>query len=109
MPSGFKGTQVHISAVNLGPSGTGPKLTVQVQFCDGDGVVHAITKHELEPSVTPEIEEATKSLLDALKPWVEKIHYDTPDNKTEKVALRGIVESLVGENTHDHDGVGVAG
>lgn len=108
MPSGFKGTRVELARVTVEGRATGPIIKLNVQFCNADGVVHAITAHELEPSADPRVAAALKPLMDALRGWVEGLHYEDAEPALRRVNPGGIAESLRGEADPD-DGVGEEG
>lgn len=97
MPSRFKGTRVAITEVTLvgQPAGT-PPLQVRIQFVDADGLVHASTTHRIDLGRTPALQEAARGLLDAVKSWAERLHYEDaePDNEQEQES-HGIAEALL--------------
>jgi hypothetical protein len=103
MPQSFKGTQVELARVTIDGRVTGPIVKIEVQFCNKDGVVHAFTRHELEPTVDPRIASATKQLLDAVKSWAEHVHYEDAAGTARKVTTGGIAESLRGSADPDDE------
>lgn len=94
MPNQFKGTEVHLRSIKILGRTTGARIYVEVQFTDGEGLVHAVTEHELEPSVDTKVGLATKDLYGALKNWVISVHYNDTNTNPERVTARGIAESL---------------
>jgi hypothetical protein len=106
MPAGFKGTTVFLRSVTVAGKATGLTIEVSVQFCDSEGVVHAITRHELEPTVDPRIASTVRPFLDALKSWVERLHYNDIDELPKQVTPGGIAESLRGSPDPDDDPLG---
>jgi hypothetical protein len=94
MPNQFKGTEVHLRAVHLFGKTTGARIRVELQFTDSSGLVHAVTEHELEPSVDPKVGLAAKELYEALRNWAISVHYHDTSTNTERVTARGIAESL---------------
>lgn len=103
MPLSFKGTQVELSRVTIEGRATGPIVKVEVQFCNKDGVVHAHTRHELEPTVDSRVASATKQLMEAVKSWVEHTHYEDAAGAARKISTGGIAESLRGSADPDDD------
>lgn len=103
MPSSFKGTQVELARVTIEGRSTGPIVKVEVQFCNKDGLVHAFTRHELEPTVDPRLASATKQLMDAVKAWVEHAHYEDAAGAARRVTTGGIAESLRGSADPDDE------
>ena len=103
MPLSFKGTQVELARVTVEGRATGPVVKVEVQFCNKDGVVHAYTRHELEPTVDPRVASATKQLMDAVKLWVERTHYEDAAGAARRITTGGIAESLRGSAYPDDD------
>jgi len=103
MPSSFKGTQVELARVTIEGRATGPIVKVEIQFCNKDGVVHAFTRHELEPTVDPRIASATKQLMDAVKSWAEHAHYEDAAGAARRVTTGGIAESLRGSADPDDE------
>lgn len=103
MPLSFKGTQVALAKVTIEGRATGPIVKVEIQFCNKDGVVHAFTRHELEPTVDPRVAAATKQLMDALKVWAEHAHYEDAAGAARRVTTGGIAETLRGSGDPDDD------
>lgn len=100
MASGFRGAEVQISSVEIsGNAGTGTKIDFRIQFRNtSTGIVHAWTQHSVEPAVSPEIEAATRQLVQALTKWAETVHFESGGSAGQKGEVRrGIAESFRGE------------
>lgn len=109
MPSNFKGTRVELEYVTVEGRSTGPVIKVSVQFCDAEGVVHAVTHHILEPSVDPNLTSTVKPFMEAVRMWVEQLHYtDAGSPVLRKVSTGGIAEALR-ESSDQDDGDGEQG
>lgn len=95
MPSGFRGTQVAISSISIAGKDRGAQISVSASFMDGDGMVHATTRHTLEAGADPKIAAAAKALYEALQRWVESVHYTDPTSASSpRVNVRGIAETI---------------
>ncbi len=109
MPASFKGTKVELERVTVEGRATGPIIKVAIQFCDEEGVVHGITQHVLEPSVDPRLTATVKPFMEAVRRWVEQLHYnDAGAPALRKVSTGGIADALQGEVDPD-DGAGEQG
>jgi hypothetical protein len=109
MPSGFRGTSVAISKVTIEGRTTGSVIRVAIQFCDANGLVHAITQHELEPTADPRVAATIQPFMTALRSWVEQLHFENAETLSSgKVTTGGIAEALRGSTDPD-DGVGSEG
>lgn len=110
MPTGFRGTSVSISRVAIEGRPTGVVVKVGVQFCDANGLVHAITNHELEPTADPKVAATFQPFMNALRAWVEQLHFEGAESSAAsgKVTTGGIAETLRGSTDPD-DGVGEEG
>lgn len=111
MPSSFKGTEVSLQKIVLEGKATGAVLAVDVRFEDKNGIVHAITRHQLETTADQKIALASKALYEAIKAWIEAAHFDDPASTsttptTERVTPRGIAESVRGATDSADDSVG---
>jgi hypothetical protein len=92
--SGFKGTSVHVSEVLVQGAPVGFKIAFRVTFSDSNGIVHAITRHELSDP-PPDLLSPTKTLVEALIKWVESTHFTTPAlGSKPQEDTRGLAESL---------------
>lgn len=92
---GFKGTSIHISKVQVAGKALGAVVSFDIQFTDGEGIVHGIMHHDVDVNADPKIKEAAQSLLSALVSWSETVHYDTPRAASQTKELsRGIAEAL---------------
>lgn len=108
MPALFKGTEVHFRSIQVVGMSTGAKIIAEVQFVDDSGLTHATTRHQLEPSADQKVAEAVRVLHDALRSFVENLHYtdaSSPDTGG-KVTPRGIAESLRDESDEPDESTG---
>ena len=97
MPASFKGTNIALSNIRLaGQGSSGTVVNFDVQFRDGEGVVHAATSHSIEVPEEGAIRQGALLLVQGLKEWTEQVHFNDPTaSRTEtKKRLRGIAENL---------------
>lgn len=107
MPTSFKGTRVEFTKIQIAGSAGAAIISSNVQFCDADGIVHAVTAHHFPSSETPELQAAAEALYVELRKVIEKKHYN--DSTDEVVGSRftgvGIAESLRGGDDSPDDPV----
>lgn len=110
MAEGFKGTQIGVFDLLLNEE----RLEFTVQYVSPDGVVHGLMQHKL-PFPTkeeePELAVACESLVQAIKAWTEKRHFNsTPGSSSRAVTprdVRGISEAITrAEEDEDSAGFG---
>jgi hypothetical protein len=103
--SGFKGRVLQLSNLLIQGGSTGPSVSFNVLFMDGDGVVHAQTKHVVSLTDDPQIKQASKALLDACLAHAERLHFDAPNDplKMEEIR-RGIAETFVQDDADSDPG-----
>lgn len=98
MAEGFKGKQIEIFDVLLSEKG----LEFTVEYLGEDGLVHGVMQHKLpvpNREDEPELAQACASLLQAIKTWTERKHFDSrPSSRVATTPtqreLRGISEAV---------------
>jgi len=95
--TGFRGSVVNVSEVIVqGDSVNGARVIFRVLFTDTEGVVHATTKHEIDPMAHgSDLQEAVSALVKAVTRWAETAHFSAPIlESTKKEMILGLAESL---------------
>lgn len=107
----FKGNNVALGSIGITNGNANmPIITLKVYFTDDEGTVHGATNHEIalqqteQPSMLGEIYTAAAALHQALRNYVEALHYRSPTEQ-ETPVLHGIAESFRREDvTRDEPG-----
>lgn len=112
--SGFKGSIVSLSGVEIVGTDEAAAIKTRVHFCNSQGIVHAVTAHNiaLTKEDTPDLYDAAANLVRLLKEHIATLHFTEPDGAATPVqkeqVIRGIGEAL--RNSVDTaDGVGTQG
>lgn len=94
--AGFRGSIVHVSEAAIVGAPTGFKVTFRVLFSDAEGVVHAVTRHEIDPPEGSEMRAAAARLVETITKWTETTHFVSPSDAipNKKEAIIGLAESL---------------
>lgn len=112
--SGFKGSIVRLSNVEILGTDEAAAVKLKVQFADSQGVVHAVTSHSLAlvRDDDPDLYDAAAVFMRLLRERVTTLHFAEPEHgspTTEKEqVIRGIGEALR-DRLDSPDGVGTQG
>lgn len=93
--SGFKGRVIQLSEIAINGAGAGANVSFRVLFTDGEGVVHAQTKHVVSLTDDESLRSTAKPFLDACIALAERLHFEEPNDpiKFEEIR-RGIAETI---------------